>query len=151
MQYVSKYSRDKYRLGRILELHPDGCGRVRTVTVGIRDRTRGVREKPEENRSGLRKMLAPVQRLVMVLPQEEQVSPCAPEETSQEQKSEGEEVSAPEEISVGSEAQERSGDSQGLRPLGPRSYRVLRSNKKMLRPGVPRVQCPQDVPLMGDI
>ena len=36
-----KYAKDKYRLGRVLQLHPDHHGLVRVVTVGIRDRQRG--------------------------------------------------------------------------------------------------------------
>ena len=37
VQYIVKYGKDKYRMGRVMELHPDPCGLVRTVTVGLRD------------------------------------------------------------------------------------------------------------------
>ena len=72
VQYLVKFRRDKFRLGRVLELHPDPCGVVRMVTVGLRDKARAIREPPQQCWAGLRSILAPVQRLVMILPKTEQ-------------------------------------------------------------------------------
>ena len=67
-----KFSKDKFRLGRILRLLPDTHGHVRSVMVGVRDRQKAAREAPDKCEAGLRVFPAPVQRLVVVLPAEEQ-------------------------------------------------------------------------------
>ena len=72
LQYAVKHGKDRYRLARVLDLHPDAHGVVRTVSVGVRSNRRGAREPREVNRAGLELMLAPVQRLVLVLPAAEQ-------------------------------------------------------------------------------
>ena len=72
VKYASKFSKDRFRLARILDLHPDNHGKVRTVTIGIRNKQRAARERRDVNRAGLVTMLVPVQRLVLVLPASEQ-------------------------------------------------------------------------------
>ena len=68
VQYASKYSKDRFRLGRVMALHPGRDGLVRTVTVGLRNLQRGAGELASQNRAGLNLIQLPVQRLVMVLP-----------------------------------------------------------------------------------
>ena len=70
--YESKYAKDRYRLARVLKVHPDKCGGVRTVTVGLRNRARAIGEQLEVCRAGLQEMIVPVQRLVLILPYSEQ-------------------------------------------------------------------------------
>ena len=73
LQYVSKVAAPRYRYGRIKEIHPDNKGVVRNVTVATKSRR--VREKPRKLVSTkLDFQLVPVQRLVMLLPVEEQSS-----------------------------------------------------------------------------
>ena len=48
---------------------------MRTVVVGLRNRAKVVGEKREDCKAGLQEMLVPVQRLVVVLPAEEQGTP----------------------------------------------------------------------------
>ena len=72
LQYAVKHGKDRYRLARVLDLHPDAHGVVRTVSVGVRSNRRGAREPREVNRAGLELMVTPVQRLVLVLPAVEQ-------------------------------------------------------------------------------
>ena len=72
LQYVSKVAKPVYRYGRVLSVQPDRHGVVRSVTVGTRSR-RGKEEKGEEYKPRkLDRQLVPVQRLVMLLPVEEQ-------------------------------------------------------------------------------
>ena len=59
-------------MARVLETHPDEKGRVRTITVGVRDGNKGRRERADVCKTGLREMKAPVQRFAVVLPREEQ-------------------------------------------------------------------------------
>ena len=70
MLYDRKVGKGEYRLGRIMATHPDGHGRVRTVTVGMgrkdRDKTAVYVSKPlDELRIG-------VQRIAVIYPIEEQ-------------------------------------------------------------------------------
>ena len=67
-----KYAKDKFRLCRILCLLPDHNGVVRSVMVGLRDRQKAAREALDQCKAGMRIFQAPVQRLVVVLPAEEQ-------------------------------------------------------------------------------
>ena len=72
LKYTAKYSKDRFRLARILDLHPDVHGRVRTVTIGVRNNYRGARERRDVNTAGLVTMRVPVQRLILILPASEQ-------------------------------------------------------------------------------
>ena len=67
-----KVGKGSYRLGRILEVHPDEEGVVRTVTLGLRKRRGGSREKATECRQCLEPVLMAVQRLVLIQPVGEQ-------------------------------------------------------------------------------
>ena len=59
-------------MGKIEETHPDIHGNVRTVTVLTRDRKKAVRERKDVCKAGLAMVELPVQRLVLILPPEEQ-------------------------------------------------------------------------------
>ena len=73
LSYVSKVSAPTYRYGRVKEVHPDKHGVVRNVTVSTKSRR--VREKPDKLVSTKQDLqMVPVQRLVMLLPVEEQAS-----------------------------------------------------------------------------
>ena len=74
LKYDSKMSKHRYRLARIEEVYPDHHGRVRTVKIAVRD-LRGAQTEPH-SRCNTRKdtMLVGVQRLVTLLPREEQES-----------------------------------------------------------------------------
>ena len=73
LSYTSKVSAPSYRYGRVLQVHPDKHGVVRNVTVATKSRR--VREKPRALVSTkLEEQYVPVQRLVMLLPVEEQSS-----------------------------------------------------------------------------
>ena len=72
MQYSARYAKDRYRLGRVLKLSKGRDGLVRTVTVGLRNQARGAGEPRGECRAGLTTIDLPVQRLVLILPGEEQ-------------------------------------------------------------------------------
>ena len=68
----NKYSRDRYKLARVLASHPDECGRVRTLTVGFRVATRPLTEDMTATDVRLKELRVPAQRLVLILPVEEQ-------------------------------------------------------------------------------
>ena len=72
LRYVSKVAAPTFRYGKVLAVHPDNHGVVRDVTVGTRSR-RGRKETPRSYHSRpLDQQRVPVQRLVMLLPLEEQ-------------------------------------------------------------------------------
>ena len=72
LQYVSKVASPVYRYGKVLFVHPDRHGVVRNATVGTRSR-RGKQEDGADYTSRkLDHQMVPVQRLVMLLPVEEQ-------------------------------------------------------------------------------
>ena len=75
LQYDSKIAA-RYRLARVIETFPDAHGRVRTVKVAIRDRRGTAREA--RNKCNTRKdmMKVGVQRIVTLLPIEEQGPPA---------------------------------------------------------------------------
>ena len=72
LKYSVKYGKDRFRLARILDVRADAHGVVRTVVIGIRNRRLAVREPPGTCRAGLVEMEAPVQRLILILPAQEQ-------------------------------------------------------------------------------
>ena len=64
------FGKGNYRLARVLKLVPDTDSQVRTVVIGTRDR-RG-RERADSCKKGLVESIMAVQRLVTLLPVEEQ-------------------------------------------------------------------------------
>ena len=75
LKYDSKMSKHRYRLARVQEVYPDPHGRVRTVKIAVRD-LRGTHAEPNNKCSTRRDtMLVGIQRLVTLLPREEQ-GPC---------------------------------------------------------------------------
>ena len=72
VRYAAKYGRDGFGLARIVDLHPDRHGVVRTVTVWLRNRRQAGREPAETCGRGVVKLVTPVQRLVTILPAEDQ-------------------------------------------------------------------------------
>ena len=69
--YDKKIKKGEYRLGRVLNVHPDMHGRVRTVTVGLRRRDRRENALPY-NPKPLDELTVGVQRLAVICPAEEQ-------------------------------------------------------------------------------
>ena len=69
--YDRKITKGDYRLARVLHVHPDAQGRVRTVTVGMRRRDRREASLPYIAKQ-LDEMTLGVQRIAVVFPVEEQ-------------------------------------------------------------------------------
>ena len=69
LKYDSKFSKDRYRLARVTQVHPDKLGVVRTVTVGMRPRHLREPVLPYKKKS-LVEFAVGVQRLVVILPKE---------------------------------------------------------------------------------
>ena len=78
LRYDSKYGPVRYRLARVVESYPDCSGIVRSVKVAMRDRRGTVNEHPKACKTKLDYMRVGVQRLVVLLPAEEQGSPAPP-------------------------------------------------------------------------
>ena len=72
VRYEAKFGKDRYRLGRVVETRKDTDGLVRTAWVGMRSLRRAVREPADVCRAGLQMVELPVQRLILILPPEEQ-------------------------------------------------------------------------------
>ena len=81
LKYDSKYSADRYRLAKIVEVYPDAHGIVRTVRVEVRDRRGTGNEAPEQCSTRKATLTTGVQRLVVLLPVEDQASLGPPPET----------------------------------------------------------------------
>ena len=71
LKYEAKFSKDRYRLAKVVRIHPDAAGVVRTVTVGMRPRHVGDKVLPYKPKP-LYEFEVAVQRLVVILPKEEQ-------------------------------------------------------------------------------
>ena len=71
IKFDRSLGKDRYKLAKIKQVHPDQHGRVRTVTVDTQDRKKAVREKASICRAGLMEVKLPVQRLVVLVPSEE--------------------------------------------------------------------------------
>ena len=69
----SKLMKDEYRIGNIVEVHPDSAGLVRTVTVAYRRKDAREDSKDYKSKVLIREKIA-VQRLSPLVPLEEQVS-----------------------------------------------------------------------------
>ena len=74
VQYASRMAKDRYRMGRVIELIAGRDGVVRSARVRLRDRRRGAREHLLECKAGTTTLVLPVQRLVILLPGAEQPS-----------------------------------------------------------------------------
>ena len=72
VKYESKFGKDRFRLGRVVDVRKDSDGLVRTAWVGLRSLRRAIREPLDVCRSGLTMTELPVQRLVLVLTPGEQ-------------------------------------------------------------------------------
>ena len=77
--YEKKVGKGEYRLGRVLKVHPDSHGIVRTVTVGMRGKDKGktltyIPKPLDEYTLG-------VQRIAVILPAEEQDSVVSDDNT----------------------------------------------------------------------
>ena len=72
VKYEQKFGKDRFRLGRVAQVRRDEDGLVRTAWVGLRNLRRAIREEADVCRAGLTMMELPVQRLVLILPPEEQ-------------------------------------------------------------------------------
>jgi hypothetical protein len=71
--YPSKFGKPWYRPCRVVAVHPDLQGTVRTVTVAFRTRRgEAAKKSPELVPAPLETMLVPVQRVAIMLPVEEQ-------------------------------------------------------------------------------
>ena len=62
----------RYRLGRVVDTHPDNHGITRTVTVAVRDRKGLDKEPASVCRTTKAIVRTGVQRIVVLLPVEEQ-------------------------------------------------------------------------------
>ena len=71
LQYDAKVSRERYRLAKVADTHPDNCGVVRTVTVVLRPRHAREKALPYKSKE-LTEFPVTVQRLVVIVPVEEQ-------------------------------------------------------------------------------
>ena len=70
--YSSKFGKPWYRPCRVVAVHPDLQGTVRTITVALRPRQGAAAKKgPELVPAALETMLVPVQRVAIMLPVEE--------------------------------------------------------------------------------
>ena len=67
-----KLGKDLFRLGRVSRVLEDEEGIVRTVEVGMRSRKARAKEAPEQNKAGLDFIITAIQKLVVILPVEEQ-------------------------------------------------------------------------------
>ena len=73
LQYESKVSKGRYRLARIVKVHPDRSGVVRTVTVQLRPKLAKEKATPYKAKK-MTEFPVAVQRLVVIVPREEQPS-----------------------------------------------------------------------------
>ena len=71
VRYQQQLGKDRFRLGKVTELHPDKHGAVRTVTVGLRDQKKSRREQTNQAKTSQTTMTLAVQRLVVLLPADE--------------------------------------------------------------------------------
>ena len=71
LKYNQTVGPDKYRLAKITETHPDKHNIVRTVTVALRDLKKIRKEKRTESKAPQTQLTVGIQRLVVILPVEE--------------------------------------------------------------------------------
>ena len=71
MPYGKSFGKGEYRLGRVLQTHPDSQNVVHTVTVGVRGKDRSAKDLTYVPRA-LEEHCLGVQRLSVICPIEEQ-------------------------------------------------------------------------------
>ena len=71
LKYDKALGKSKYRIAKVVKIHPDPHNNVRTVTIALRDRTKARKELPEIANAPQTEMIVGVQRLVVLLPVEE--------------------------------------------------------------------------------
>ena len=72
LRFDRQLGSDKYVLGRVSKLIPDKHERVRTVIICLRNNRKGAREGPRTCKAGTCELQVAVQRLVVILPVEDQ-------------------------------------------------------------------------------
>ena len=72
LKYASRFSRPAYRLCRVKEVLPDDEGTVRSCRVQMRPKRQGEDSEPSYRPKELSTLIVGVQRLVVILPVEEQ-------------------------------------------------------------------------------
>ena len=72
IQYATNFKKDRYRLGRVVELEVGRDGLVRSVVVLVRNCQKGAREHLRQCKAGTTRLRLPVQRVVLVIPGSEQ-------------------------------------------------------------------------------
>ena len=112
VRYPGRVGQGVFRLGRVVRLHPDAHGVVRTVTLWLRNRVAASREPAGTCRAGVTTLLAPVQRLVMILPAKEQ-PPDLIKELRESLAEEGELDQGGERLELQQEEEEEQGGEQG--------------------------------------
>ena len=75
--YSKQVGKGDYRLGRVLRVHPDNHGIVRTVTVGLRGKERSVGTLPYVPKP-LEEITLGIQRVAVICPAEEQMELVEP-------------------------------------------------------------------------
>ena len=71
LRYEQQVGKDKFRIGKITQVHPDNHGVVRTVTVSLRDLRKTRREARNDSTAPQTDLIVGIQRLVVLLPIEE--------------------------------------------------------------------------------
>ena len=137
LRYEAKFLKDRYRLARVTNVHPDNSGVVRTVTVGIRPRDRREELLPYKAKP-LVQFAVGIQRLVVILPMEEQIAPkssVVEGDLPDQEIKESLEVKQP--LSRGTEELKRSNHqrrSRRLQKLDPEEFLTASAQGKVPRP-----------------
>ena len=71
LKYEQQLGKDKYRVAKVVSIHPDVHNKVRTVTIALRNLKKSRKEGPTQFRAPQIEMTVGVQRLVVLLPVEE--------------------------------------------------------------------------------
>ena len=71
LKYQQQLTKDKFRVAKVTDVHPDKHGNVRTATVELRDLKRTRKEHPNQINTPTVPMTVGVQRLVVILPADE--------------------------------------------------------------------------------
>ena len=86
VRYERGFGADRYKLGRVSQVNPDSKGDVRSVVVQVRDKRKGAREGVSTCKAGLVEMQLAVQRIVVLLPQEEDWASGFPQPSPDDQR-----------------------------------------------------------------
>ena len=71
MMYYEGNIKDDYRLAKVLQVHPDSKGLVRTVTIGYRRRNKKEKAEVYQKKPLVQEQVA-VQRLCLLVPKDEE-------------------------------------------------------------------------------